>query len=465
MVNDFEIKVPISIKGGEAKVGKKLADDFLKNIKGSFSGFGFGKKGDTQSNNIMPGIGKIAASVGIIASIWQGIAPILKPVLKMLSILLTILLLPLMPLIKQMVSGLAKTAQNVSQAQEEAGGGYAGFIAGMAEIMKSPTIWALAGVGLAASFVASLGTLGIAGLISALISLDLLWDLITNGDEKTLTEKLKTAGWAGMAEIMKSPTIWALAGVGLAASFIASLGTLGIAGLVMGLISLDLIWDAITSGDEKTLDEKLKSAGWAGLSASIAALIFGAGIAALPIGVLTLALTFGISLIASAMKEEDLKTALLMAAGGSAMLGLVAAGIFALLGLGGGGVVALAVGTIIFTLFAAWKFGGLDAVKQSIENTGIALKEIDKEVPLFSAWETPLNLLKSSFTDIGTGMEDITPKISTMNTDFTSFFNTTNENALFMRDVSIEATNEVIENLSRIPREINTTHYIRTVHI
>ena len=398
MVNDFEIKVPISIKGGEAKVGKKLADDFLKNIKGSFSGFGVGKKGASQGGGEFPGIGKIAASVGIIASIWQGIAPILKPVLKMLSILLTILLLPLMPLIKQMVSGLAKTAQNVSQAQEEAGGGYAGFI-------------------------------------------------------------------AGMAEIMKSPTIWALAGVGLAASFVASLGTLGIAGLVMGLISLDLIWDAITSGDEKTLDEKLKSAGWAGLSASIAALIFGAGIAALPIGVLTLALTFGISLIASAMKEEDLKTALLMAAGGSAMLGLVAAGIFALLGLGGGGVVALAVGTIIFTLFAAWKFGGLDAVKQSIENTGIALKEIDKEVPLFSAWETPLNLLKSSFTDIGTGMEDITPKISTMNTDFTSFFNTTNENALFMRDVSIEATNEIINNLSRIPREINTTHYIKTVHI
>jgi len=454
MANEFKVEVPISIKGGNA--GKSLANDFLKNIKGSFSGFGKKPTGDNGSGSIIGGLGKIAASVGIIASIWQGIAPIFKPVLKMFSILLTLLLLPLMPLIRTMVSGLAKTAGKVGEAQEAAGGGYAGLI-------------------------------------------------------------------AGFGEVMKSPTIWAMAGVGIAASFVASLGSLGIVGLIMSLISLSILWDSVTSGDESTLGEKLSSAGWAGLSAGIAALIFGAGSFALPIGLMIFGLTLGVSLLGQAMQEEDLGKALLQAAGGSLMLGLIAGGIAILLGLGLGaaGVTTLAVGTIVFTLFAGWKiFGGdgkMDSIQQTLGDQMTIPKEVQfdidavnfgnftsgientrgKWMDLNSTINTDTQLLNVSIDSLGQmigspskGSYPLVYSIGLAKQEFSNFKSTTinmvtelmpqisnfGERFVFlirqvgiewglMKDKSVEATNGVIDNLNRIPREITTNHYIRTVYI
>jgi len=399
MKNGFEIQVPITLKG-EGGASKKLAEDFTKSIKDSFKGFGI--KGEkAQTEGISGNIGKIAASVGIIATIWQGIAPILKPVLKMFSILLTLLLIPLMPLIKQMVSGLAKTAQNVRTAQEEAGGGYAGFIAGLAEVFKSPTIWAFAGIGLAAAFVAGLGTAGIAGLLAGLISLNLLWDSITGGDEKTLAEKLKTAGWAG-------------------------------------------------------------------LSTGIAALIFGAGVYALPIGLLAFSLSLGLSFLAEAWKEETFKEALMSAAAGSAMLGIVAGGIVALLGLGLGtaGIVTIGVGTLIFSAFVGFKLG--KQIKEETQELNAELEKqkgelsfVDKAWSLFGG--TVLTFLKN----------DLIPGIASMGFMIGSptrgsypivyALKQAENEWQIMRDISVTAINNVITNLNRIPRTITTTHYIRTV--
>jgi len=349
----YEIKVPISIKGGEAKAGKRLADDFLKSIKGSFQGFGFGKEGAGKGGEVIPGIGKIAASVGIIAGIWQGIAPILKPVLKMLSILLTLLLLPLMPLIKQMVSGLAKTAGKVSEAQQAAGGGMAGMLAGFGELLKSPTIWALAGVGLAASFAASLlGGAGLAGAIALAIGLGLVF---TSIGEDEVKNKVAAAGLVGIA-------------AGVATAMVTGSPIAGI--LVGGLafyLSSEFILDTVTLDELKTA---LKNAAVVGIATAIA------------VSIMT----------------------------GNPIVGVLA-------------------GTLTFALSLVWDLSGEKEPK-------FAKGEIEK------AWK--------GYS--GTAVLEI-PQIDLP------------KNFWEMKDASIEATNSVISDLDRIPREINTKHYIETVYI
>lgn len=354
MADEFKVEIPISVGGGKGKAGKKLAEDFLNSIKGKFAGFGSGKKkGSGGAADLLPGIGKIAMSVGIIASIWQGIAPILKPVLKMLSILLTLLLLPLMPLIKQMVSGLAKTAGKVSEAQKAAGGGMAGFVAGLGELMKSPTIWAIAGAGLALSFATTLlGGAGLAGAIALAIGLGLVF---TSIGEDEVKNKVAAAGLIGIA-------------AGIATAMVTGSPIAGV--LVGGLVfylSSEFILDTVTLED---LTRALKSAAVVGIATAIA------------VSIMT----------------------------GNPILGVLA-------------------GTLTFALSLVWDLSGEKEPK-------FAKGEIEK------AWK--------GYS--GTAVLEI-PQISIP------------DNLLLMRDVSIEATNEIIENLNRIPTEINTTHYIRTVQI
>lgn len=353
MADKFKVEIPISIEGGKGKVGKKLADDFLKSIKGKFTGFGSGKKAGGGAGDLIPGIGKIVASVGIIASIWQGIAPILKPVLKMLSILLTLLLLPLMPLIKQLVSGLAKTAGKVSEAQQAAGGGMAGFVAGLGELMKSPTIWAIAGTALAASFAVSLlGGAGFAGAIALAIGLGLVF---TSIGEDEVKNKVAAAGLIGIA-------------AGIATAMVTGNP---IAGVLVGGLAFYLSSEFIL--DNVTLDElttALKNAAVVGLATAIA------------VSIMT----------------------------GNPILGVLA-------------------GTLTFSLSLLWDLSGEKEPK-------FAKGEIEK------AWK--------GYS--GTAVLEA-PQISIP------------DNWFLMKDASIEATNEVIGNLNRIPTEINTTHYIRTVHI
>jgi len=195
--NEFKVEIPISVSEGNKSSGSKgLLEDFKNGIQNTLKGSGIG--GEKQTGGMGKNIAKVAGSVGIIAAIWQGIAPLMKPVLKMFNILLTLLLLPLMPLIRQMVTGLAKTAQNVGQAQKDAGGGTAGFLAGITELFKSPTIWAIAGAGLLAGVV---GAAGIAGTVLAAISFGIIWDMLTDdeGSEKSLGDKLKKSLIGGVA--------------------------------------------------------------------------------------------------------------------------------------------------------------------------------------------------------------------------------------------------------------------------
>jgi len=60
---------------------------------------------------------------------------------------------------------------------------------------------------------------------------------------------------------------------------------------------------------------------------------------------------------------------------------------------------------------------------------------------------------------------EIMPQVSAFGENFVLLLNNIGISWGLMKDESVKATNEVISNLDRIPREINTTHYIRTVYL
>ena len=453
--NNFKIEVPITLDSKSSKAGEGLAKDFLSNIKGKFSGFGGGSKSGSSSQ-MAPGIGKIAGSVGIIAALWQGIAPLLKPVLKMFNILLTLLLLPLMPLIRQMITGLAKTAANVGTAQEEAaasGGNI--FLAGLAEVLKSPTIWAVAGAGL-------------------------------------------------------------LAGV---------VGGAAVAGTILAALAFGIIWDSLTSDSEGETDLKslLGQSLLAGVAGGIAALVFGAGVLpAIAIGLLVFSTNLGVKFLADAVNEGDFWKAIWGIAKGSLAIGLVAGGIVLLLGLGLGAaaMTELAIGTIIFTIFASWKINekkkeltekifdilpkeygeevsigtalldthledqgkelnGLTRSWNALKATGLAVLAdlvlstdgLGKMLGSPSKGSYPLvyslNLASDSFIQfknvvIGMISAELIPSVNILGETFVYTLKKIGYEWQIMGNTAVEQTNKVIQNLNRIPRSITTTHWIRT---
>lgn len=282
---NFTVEIPITSKSKGTGLGD-LAKDFTKGIKDSMKGFiQEGKKSTGMAGGIGKDIGKIAASVGIVAAIWQGIAPILTPVLKLFQILLTLLLIPLMPLIKQMVSGLANTASKVGEAQQAAGGtGMAAFAAGLGEVVKSPTIWAFAGAAIALSFVSSLVTGGLLGAVALTIGLGLVF---TSIGEDEVKNKVGAAGLIGLS-------------AGIAAAVLTGNP---IAGTLVGVVSFALAmkflpFDSISMEDIKNA---IMSAGIAALvAAGLAGFFFG-----FPAFVLVGTLTFALSLIFDLSRKKD----------------------------------------------------------------------------------------------------------------------------------------------------------------
>lgn len=456
MAKGFEVKVPISVEGKTGKAGKGLADDFLKNIKGKFTGFGTSKSAG-GTDGMLHGIGKIAASVGIIASIWQGIAPIFKPVLKMFSILLTLLLLPLMPLIKQMVSGLAKTAGKVSEAQKEAGGtGFGAFATGFGEIMKSPTIWAIAGAGLATSFAMSLlGGGGLVGAFALAIGLGLVF---TSIGEDELKNKVGAAGL-----------------IGLSAGIATAMATGNpIAGALVGAISFSLASEFIFGEISlKDIEDAIKSAGIASVAVGgLASLFFG-----LPGFVIAGSLTFALSLIFDLIRPKDpykdfiekeeeyfgqhfgqtrqftdfklpseIQRDIDRIDWGNMTSGIENA-------------------TSNWMKLNSTISTDTQYINISIDGLGKMIGSSNKgSYPLVYA----MNLAGVSFTNfknlmVGMITGEINPQVSWLGLLFVTQLKQIEEEWVIMKDVSVEAINNVINNLNRIPREITTTHYIRTV--
>jgi len=182
----------------------------------------------------------------------------------------------------------------------------------------------------------------------------------------------------------------------------------------------------------------------------------------------------------------------------------------------------LAVGTIVFTLFAGWKiFGGsgkMDSIQETLGDQMTIPKEVQysmdkidfsnftsgidnantKWITLNSTIQTGTQDLNMSVDDLGKmfgspskgsfplvysiGLAqdkfsnfknstinmintEIMPQVSAFGENFVLLLNNIGISWGLMKDESVKATNEVISNLDRIPREINTTHYIRTVYL
>lgn len=278
-----------------------------------------------------------------------------------------------------------------------------------------------------------------------------------------------TAFTAGIAAMIGEPTMWAAAGALLAVAFVASLGAATLAGVLLLGVSLSVLWKSINDASQSDLESKLLTAGYTGMAAGLAALIFGAGIYAIPAGLLVFGLTLGVSFLAKAMSEDSLKKALLEMAAGSAALGIVAGGIVGLMGAGFGAaaITAVAAGTVIFSVLLGIKFG--KDVKASEEATALAgeTKKAQEEVgTLQKIWNTfmavtmagmaPLNTLLAGLGFmIGSKEKGSYPMVY-------SLIQAGNEWTA-MGKTSRNEINSIISNLNRIPRKIVTTHVIRTV--
>jgi hypothetical protein len=105
MADDMTISVPIRLKG-DVNVRSEKSDLARKDAS------------DRATNSILKDLGFIAGAVGIMAVIWKGLEPVLKPVFQLLGFILTLLFMPLIPILKPMVlmlSDLATTLTPVMQ--------------------------------------------------------------------------------------------------------------------------------------------------------------------------------------------------------------------------------------------------------------------------------------------------------------------------------------------------------------
>lgn len=352
---------------------------------------------------------KITLAVGIGAAIWQALEPLLKPVLMIFRAILTMLFLPLIPLLKP-------------------------FILMMADVMKkmyaAQTATAAAGGGPLEQFM------------------------------------------AGLDVLLSEPSMWAIIGGLLAIGFLKGLGGKTIAGAILAALSFKIIWDVLTKGDEKNFTEMLKTAGWAGLAAGIAALTFGAPSPyPLAIGTLVFGLVLGIEFLKKAWKEEDLKKAIMEAAVGSALVGVVAGGVLALLGMGGipASVTAISIGTILFTAFVGFRLGKEAArPEEDVEKQTGKLKEQEQQIGIlqriwgiFTAFV--VENIGMTLSPIGT-MGFLIGSASAGSYPIVYSLNLATVKWRTMADTSISAIKSIIVNLNQIPREIVTVHRIITVY-
>ena len=131
MAQGFEIKVPITVKGGKREgrdIGKEIADQIKQAVGSLGSGgsptqaIGMGKGKGGVGGVMAAGITKMAGLLGLIAMAISSLDFILKPVIGLLKAILMLLFMPLIPILKPvmmllgiMAKTLAPIMQKVSQ--------------------------------------------------------------------------------------------------------------------------------------------------------------------------------------------------------------------------------------------------------------------------------------------------------------------------------------------------------------
>jgi hypothetical protein len=427
---EMKIEVPIVIKGADnlKSAATDMAKKFLnsvRNLKNSV----FGSGGGGEQREVSFNIKKMAAQVGILAAIWAGLEPLLRPVLQMLRLLLIILFLPLMPIMKDIAKKIGEVAKQVKAGQ---GGetGAEGFLGGLTAFIPE-SFWGKAGLLLATGFLLALTPGRLAKVFALGLAGVLTFDAITGEGmslENLLFDFIGISG--GVFALTR------LAGIGGLIGFVASIG-IGLS-IVLSIFSFKTLKEGILEGS--LLKELVGIIGFGFAGALVGGLIgsvvpglgtaVGAGIGFL-IGV-----SIGLIIDMFIRRKEGMPT-------GGAMPGL---------GFGAGNVFGL----LLMNLLKG---------KQEVETpmsipVDMSFNEAEKSVSNFQSIALPfLTTLTLGISNVGFMIGSKTkgsyPLVFSLNQASIEWVK--------MRDISIGAVNEIINRLNSIPRRIVTTHVIRTV--
>lgn len=359
-----------------------------------------------QQHKMTSELVKIGAAVGLTALIWKGLEPLLTPLLKLLTLLAMVVFLPLMPYIKEMAAKIGDTVKAVREGQTSGDSPGGAFVGGIGALI-SDNYWLIAGGILAAAFVGSLGTGSIAGALAIAIGMGLIF---TNIGEDEIKNAVAAAGIVGLS-------------VGIAAAIATGNP---IVGMMAGVITFGLVsqfaFDTVTLESLKTA---LSSAAVVGIATALAVgIMTGNPIIALVAG----SLTFALSLIFDLSRNKPLE----------------------------------------FEKDVEGYFGqGTSEIKIPVmPDFDIDMAAIVKDI------ESTNNEWENLNNTIGTGAEEITIDLSKLGIaigdegaeySLVSNLQTANDEWVSMGTQSVNQTNNIISNLSRIPRKIVTTHVIRTV--
>lgn len=115
MADAWTIEIPLNAKDSDMKrAGEKMAEAFMNRVGmgGGLKAASTGGKETSMGEDIVGGImKKMMGTLAVIAMIWEGLEPIIKPVFSLLKIILTLLFLPLIPILKPILILLGALAK------------------------------------------------------------------------------------------------------------------------------------------------------------------------------------------------------------------------------------------------------------------------------------------------------------------------------------------------------------------
>lgn len=266
----------------------------------------------------------------------------------------------------------------------------------------------------------------------------------------------------GLGAIFEEKPMLAAGGL-IAAGIITALGA---GGKLAGVLTLTLGFGfALAALNAEDFIPILKSSFMAGIATGIATLMLGGTVAsAIPIGGLVFSLTAGISLIKAGIEEEDWKVAIAKIFAGSIGIAVAGAIVGMITGVGAATVgIPVGIGALIFGLGV--RFNLFAPEKAEFPEFGTATDLAEKKINDFG---TSFDGIRTKITDtlipeINTGIMSMGENLATNDNSTVSNLSTTGIAWGEMKDVANQAIDSIIKNLNNIPREIVTTHTIKTV--
>ena len=422
---DVSLKIPIAFEGMLSN-SKKIAESLVKNMENSMASIKGGGGTSNVGEQINKGFTKMLVKIGILAAIWEGFSTFLRPIMSLFKLIMILLFLPMMPLVKQMLTSMKDVAGNVKKAQDAAGGTGAGaFAAGVGALLSEPSVW---------------------GVIGTLIAVSMLGSLMTGLGAATFSGLLVAAL---TLSVLIANAIWN------ENNFLSQIGVIGLTGIGAFLLTLF----------------KTGSLTNAVLAAQVAV-------------ALGLTLVFTVTAYNILSKDGtdigEYFKAMATGAGAGALIGFMVGGPGGALA---GGIIGIGVAILVTLLDVAWEAGWDTKMIEFANSVKEGAKSLwDKifhpeSVKLFKEGGGMVSALnfdeaaeasRRAFGSMESDVTTIQPTINTLNTSVgdTLITNISNSSTEWtsMKNVSVAAVDAILNKLSKIPRNITTTHHIRTVY-